>query len=146
MTIIVDTNILISACLNEESEIFKILNNLSDIIDFIIPDYALEEIEKHKLSICENTRRDINIFDQLLIQCCKNATIISVSSILTSTFELAAKLTQKTDLNDAPFVAVSLAYNALIWTGDIKLSRGLKRVGFNNIISTKELKDIIKGL
>ena len=146
MTIIVETNILLSACLNEESEIFKILNNLSDIIGFIIPDYALEEIEKNKLSICENTRRDINIFDQLLTQCCKNGTIISVSSIPTSTFELAAKLTQKTDLNDAPFVAVSLAYNALIWTGDIKLNRGLKRVGFNNIISTKELKDIIKGL
>lgn len=146
ITVIVDTNILISACLNEESDIFKILNDLSEIIDFIIPDYALDEIEKHKLSICESTRRDVNVFDQLLTQCCKNATIIPVSAIPTSTFELAANLTQKTDLNDAPFVAVSLAYNALIWTGDIKLNRGLKRIGFNYIISTKELKDIIKGL
>ena len=146
MTIIVDSNILISACLNEESEIFKILNDLSEIIDFIIPDYALEEIEKHKLSICKSIRRDINIFDLLLNQCCKNGTVISLSAIPISTFELAAKLTQQTDLNDTPFVAVSLAYNSLIWTGDIKLSRGLKRIGFNNIISTKELKDIIKGL
>ena len=79
MTIIVETNILLSACLNEESEIFKILNNLSDIIGFIIPDYALEEIEKHKLSICENTRRDVNIFDQLLTQYCNKWSVIEVS-------------------------------------------------------------------
>ena len=46
MTVITDTNILISACLNEESEIFKILNTLCETIDFVIPDYALAEIKK----------------------------------------------------------------------------------------------------
>lgn len=56
MTVITDTNILISACLNEESDIFKILNILSLTIDFVIPDYALTEIEKHKRSICEKHR------------------------------------------------------------------------------------------
>jgi|GEM_PF-4605089 len=45
MTVITDTNILISACLNEESGIFKILNTLSQTINFVIPDYALVEIE-----------------------------------------------------------------------------------------------------
>jgi hypothetical protein len=40
----------------------------------------------------------------------------------------------------------ALALNSLGWTGDRKLPNGVKRKGFTNIISTKELKDIIKGL
>jgi predicted nucleic acid-binding protein len=146
MTVIVDTNILISACLNGESEIFKILNTLSGIIDFVVPDYALEEIEKHKFSICENTGCDISIFNKLLVQCCDNGVIISVEEISTENFLLAQELTRKIDINDQAFVAFSLAFDAPIWTGDLKLSRGLKRIGFQNIISTKELKDIIKGI
>lgn len=146
MTVITDTNILISACLNEESEIFKILNTLSQTIDFVIPDYALAEIEKHKTSICESTGRNIFIFNKLLKQCCKNGIVISVAEIPTENFKLAEQLTKNIDINDKAFVAFSIAFEGLIWTGDLKLSRGLRRIGFKNIISTKELKDIIKGL
>jgi len=146
MTVITDTNILISACLNEESESFKILNTLSPTIDFVIPDYALAEIEKHKRSICESTGRNIDIFNKLLIQCCINGMVISVADISTEHFSLAEQLTKNVDINDKAFVAFSVAFEALIWTGDLKLSHGLKRIGFKNIISTKELKDIIKGL
>ncbi len=146
MTVIIDTNILISACLNIESEIFKILNTLSQTIDFVIPDYALEEIEKHKFSICKDTGRDIIIFNKLLTQCCTNGIIIAVKELSAEKFILAEQLTRNIDINDKVFVAFSIAFDALIWTGDLKLSRGLKRIGFKNIISTKELKDIIKGL
>ena len=146
MTVITDTNIIISACLNEKSEIFKILNTLSQTIDFVIPDYALEEIEKHKSFICQTTGKDINIFDKLLKQCCDNGISISVKELSTENLKLAEHLTRKIDINDKVFVAFSIALNAPIWTGDLKLSRGLKRVGFKNIISTKELKDIIKGI
>lgn len=146
MTVVVDTNIIISACLNEESDIFKILNTLSQTIDFVIPDYALAEIEKHKRSICKSTGRNIMIFDKLLNQCCDKGIIISVADISTDYFKLAEQLTKNIDINDQAFVSFSIALEALVWTGDLKLSRGLKRIGFNNIISTKELKDIIKGL
>jgi predicted nucleic acid-binding protein len=146
MTVITDTNILISACLNEESDIFKILTTLSQTIDFVIPDYALEEIEKHKKVICESTGRNIIIFDKLLKHCCDNGIVISVADISTKYFILAEQLTKNIDIDDTAFVAFSIALEALIWTGDLKLSRGLKRIGFKNIISTKELKYIIKGL
>jgi hypothetical protein len=41
---------------------------------------------------------------------------------------------------------VTIDYDALLWTGDVKLIRGLRRKGFNNTVTTKELKEIIKGL
>ena len=138
MTVIVDTNILISACLNEESDIFKILTTLSQTIDFVIPDYALAEIDKHKKAICESTGRNIVIFDKLLNQCCDNCSVISVADISTEYFILAEQLTKNVDINDVAFVAFSIAFEALIWTGDLKLNRGLKRIGFKNIISTKK--------
>jgi predicted nucleic acid-binding protein len=146
MIIILDTNVIISACLNEKSEIFKIISNLSVKIDFLIPDYALEEITKHKFALCKNTGYSISQFDKLLSQCCDNATIFSVEDISTSIFQQAAELTSNIDFNDKAFVAFSIAFDALIWTGDFKLNRGLKRAGFKNIISTKEFKDILKGL
>lgn len=146
MIIIIDTNIIISACLNEKSEIFKLLTNHSGNIDFLIPDYALEEITNHKLALCKNTGYSIAQFDRLLLKCCNNATITSVADISSAIFQQAEDLTRNIDINDQIFVAFSIAFDALIWTGDMKLNRGLKRVGFHNIISTKEFKAILKGL
>lgn len=146
MIIIIDTNILISACLNEKGEIFRMIRNLSGNIDFLIPDYALEEINKHKLAVCKNTGYSTFQFDKLLYQCCENATIFSVADISTDIFQQAADLTRNIDINDQAFVSFSIAFDALIWTGDLKLMKGLKRSGFRNIISTKEFKDILKAL
>ena len=146
MIIIIDTNIIISACLNENSEISKLVKNRSGNIDFLIPDYALEEINKHKLALCKNTGYSIVEFDRLLYQCCENAAIFSVADISTDIFQQAAELTKNIDINDKAFVAFSIAFDALIWTGDLKLKNGLKKAGFLNIISTKEFKDTLKGL
>ena len=146
MIIIIDTNIIISACLNENSEISKLVKNRSGNIDFLIPDYALEEINKHKLALCKNTGYSIVQFERLLYQCCENASIFSVADIPTDIFQQAAELTRNIDINDKAFVAFSIAFDALIWTGDLKLKNGLKKAGFLNIISTKEFKDTLKGL
>ena len=139
-------NIIISDCLNENSEISKLVRNRSGNIDFLIPDYALEEINKHKLSLCKNTGYSIVEFDRLLYQCCENAAIFSVADISTDIFQHAAELTRNIDIKDKAFVGFSIAFDALIWTGDLKLIKGLKRSGFRKIISTKEFKDILKGL
>jgi len=87
MTVITDTNILLSACLDEESE---------------------------------STGRNIDVFNKLLNQCCDNGIVISVADILTEYFSLAEQHTKNVDINDKAFVAFSLAFEALIWTGDLK--------------------------
>ncbi len=78
MIIIIDTNILIRACLNEKKEISKLVRNHTGNIDFLIPEYALEEINKHKLVLCKNTDYSIVQFDRLLYQCCKKSSIFLV--------------------------------------------------------------------
>lgn len=98
------------------------------------------------MALCKNTGYGIVQFDRLLYQCCENASIFSLADIPTDIFQQAAELTRNIDINDKAFVSFSIAFDALIWTGDLKLIKGLKRSGFRKIISTKEFKDILKGL
>ena len=58
----------------------------------------------------------------------------------------AKNLTDNIHKKDTIFIAFSLALDSLFWSGDIKLYKALKRKGFANIITTKEFKQIIKGL
>ena len=37
------------------------------------------------------------------------------------------------------FVATALFIDGFLWTGDKKLARGLRKNGYNNIITTSEL-------
>jgi predicted nucleic acid-binding protein len=50
------------------------------------------------------------------------------------------------DYNDLPFLAVAIYYDSLLWTGNLKLYKGLRRKGFKNVITAKELSQIIKGI
>ena len=53
--------------------------------------------------------------------------------------QLAYDLVKDIDPNDLLFVALSIQTGFKIWTGDLKLHQGLKKKGFVNIISTREL-------
>ena len=46
------------------------------------------------------------------------------------------------DLDDVPFLAMAKNLNAKLWTGDKKLIKGLKKKGFNDIVSTEDLASI----
>jgi predicted nucleic acid-binding protein len=57
MIIIVDTNIIIiSACLNKQSDLFTLLKSSKHKIDFVLPEYALEEINDHKVRVCYKSK------------------------------------------------------------------------------------------
>ena len=58
----------------------------------------------------------------------------------------AQTITKNIVEKDAIYVAFTIALDALLWTGDLKLYRGLRRKGFTNIVTTAQLKEIIKGI
>lgn len=55
----------------------------------------------------------------------------------------AYELVKDIDKKDLLFVALSIQTGFPIWTGDLKLYRGLTAKGFNKIITTNELITII---
>ena len=48
MTLIIDSNILISAALNAKSELFNLITRSYLKIDFVTPEFSLLEIKLHK--------------------------------------------------------------------------------------------------
>lgn len=115
MRLVIDTGILISALL-KDSVTRELL--LFSSIDFLLPEYAFEELEKHKDSISARSglsREDIEIVLSLIIE---NITIIPASK-LKPHVQKAHKLIGGIDPLDVPFAALALAVeNDGIWSND----------------------------
>jgi len=145
MIVIIDANIIISGIINPYGPIPEILLQ-NPGIDFIVPDYALEEIALHKLRICKETNTPAPFFDKLLEKLLSQGLVFSSDSINAAHIEKAGKLTLSVDRKDTLYIAFCLALDGMLWTGDLKLYKGLRRKGFHNIITTSELKEILKGM
>ena len=103
MRLVIDTSILISALL-KDSVTRQIL--LFSSIDFLLPEYAFEEIEKHKDNVSIRSglsRGEIEIVLSLIIE---NITIIPASK-LKPYMEKAHKIIGSIDPFDVPFVALA---------------------------------------
>ncbi len=145
MIVVVDANIIISGIINPYGLIPQILLQ-NPKIDFIVPDYALEEISLHKARICKETKMQAPDFDKLQEKLLSGVFVFSSESISAIQIEKANKLTLSVDVKDTLYIAFCFAFDALLWTGDFKLYKGLRRKEFKNIVTTKELSEIIKGI
>jgi predicted nucleic acid-binding protein len=145
MTIIVDANILISGIINPRGIIpALILEN--PWIEFVTPEYAIEEINLHKLRICKATKIPVPTFEASLSKILSHVLSFSGDGVSEADILQAEKITAAIDRKDIWYIAFAIAFDAMLWTGDLKLYRGLRRQGFNNIIITSELKEIIQGM
>ena len=146
MIIIIDSNILISACLDSKSELYNIIVTDNLNIEFITPHFALEEIKNHSNRICVKAKKSVFDFEKNLDEVLSHILLLPDEEVSDENLIRAEDLTKNIDVKDTIFIAFSLALNSLFWSGDIKLYKALKRKGFANIITTKEFKQIIKGL
>ncbi|MEP0713436.1 MAG: PIN domain-containing protein, partial [Algoriphagus sp.] len=69
-----------------------------------------------------------------------NEEIIPVETWLAS-----EKTLEKIDPDDIDFVALAEFLEAVLWTGDKVLYKGLKSQGFNKLVNTAELLDLRKA-
>ena len=72
--------------------------------------------------------------------------VFSSDSVDATYFNEAKIITANIDVKDSVYVGFALGLDAILWTGDTKLIRGLRRNKFQNVINTPELTEIIKGL
>ncbi len=146
MIIIVDTNVLISAALQPNRSLFQLLTKQYNHIDFITPEFAIKEIINNHERICQQVKINTTFFKINLDLILQNVHILPDAEIKAIHITDAENLTKNIDTDDKIFVAFFLALNALIWTGDVKLYKALRRNDFNNIITTKELSQLINAL
>jgi predicted nucleic acid-binding protein len=115
MILILNTSILISSLI-KDSVTRQIL--LLPFMKFYLPEYALEEIEAHKMKISRLSRLSTDEIDILLNLLLENISIIPSQTIQPYLSE-AEVMIGRIDPNDIPFLALALATeNDGIWSND----------------------------
>lgn len=146
MTVVVDANIIISGIINPYATISELILLEHPNLDFVTPEYAIEEIVSHKIKICKEAKVSASRFDETLDNFLSCILCFAVDMVSDLHVQQATNLVSSIDEKDIWYVAFALALDAMLWTGDLKLYRGLRRKRFSNVVTTKEMNQIIKGL
>ncbi|MCF2499269.1 PIN domain-containing protein [Dyadobacter chenhuakuii] len=143
MIVVIDTNILFSACISPNNRISEILFSPLPNIERISCYYAMAELFKHQAKIVQLSKQPIEAVSTLLYTIMKQVDFLNEKMIATEHFEEADRLTAGVDSNDLAFVALSLQKNGMLWTGDKKLTNHLKSLGFNRVVNTNDLYELL---
>jgi predicted nucleic acid-binding protein len=142
MKIIVDTNIIFSAILNSQNTIGQLLLRPNQL-QFYSPHFLQIEIQNHFQRIKKITKLEDSELNELIDILYTKIHFISEELIPKACLFEAEKLTSDVDFDDVLFVALAIHLNCKLWTGDKILSDALIKKGFEEFISTQELKGIV---
>lgn len=124
MIVIVDANIILSGIINPFGTIPELIFLKGRDIEFVTPDYTLEEIRLHKNRICKETSLLPSTYMYLLDELLSNILVFSSDVVSTSAIKAASSLVASIDEKDMLYVAFTVHLEGLLWTGDRKLYRG----------------------
>lgn len=143
MIVIVDANILFSALITPQNRIGEIIAYPASKVTIMSVHYAFVELFKHQPKLIKYSKRPekecLNILESLL----RNIEFYSENIIQQQHFTTAEELTIGVDLFDINYVALALQTGGLLWTGDKKLANHLKLQGFDRVINTAELYELL---
>lgn len=138
MRLILDTNILIAALI-KDSLTREIL--FWPGFEFLLPEYALEEVNRHKAKIVRHARLKSKDIDLLLGLLLESITVIPVERIAPY-LQAAEALIGAVDPDDVPFVALALAEaNDGIWSND----RAFEQLQGIQLWTTSDIKAYLRN-
>jgi predicted nucleic acid-binding protein len=143
MRIVVDTNIVFSALINSGSTIPEMIVAPFSNFKFFTSDYLFKELENHKGKLQKASKLTEEEISRAKTELFKYIKTISLELIPQEMWLVAEDLTFDIDPDDIPFVALSIFLDAHLWTGDKILYAGLKKKGFNNVLLTPELREML---
>ncbi|HLC73432.1 MAG TPA: putative toxin-antitoxin system toxin component, PIN family [Candidatus Nanoarchaeia archaeon] len=115
MKIVIDTNVFMAGLL-KDSEVRRLL--IDENINFFLPEYAINEVEKYKTELCNKSGYSEEDFESMISFLLENIEIVAFEQIKMY-IEIAEKIMNSIDIKDAPFIATSLAIKADgIWSFD----------------------------
>ena len=144
MKVVVDTNIVFSAILNSNGLIGELLFNSEDQFEYYSSEFIIDELTKYRTKLQSLAKISEEEIDVSITQLLKNIDLISTIAIAEIHWNRAYELVFDVDEHDTPFLATALALDAVVWTGDKKLIKGLRAKEFQGIYSTTELYELRK--
>lgn len=133
LLIVIDTNILFSALLAEGSRVSRIV--LRSPHRFYIGETALVELFEHKERIARFSRLRPDVLAQALHTLLRKLNLFKEDLIAEPHWATARELCKDIDPDDERFVALTLALDGVLWTGDKRLRRGLEAKGFDRFFT-----------
>jgi len=146
MNIVVDTNIVFSALINSRSTIPEIIVTPYTNFRFYTSEYLFDELEEHKNKLQKASKLSEKEINRTKTELFKYINTISLEIIPTEIWQQAKDLTFDIDPDDIPFVALSIYLDAYLWTGDKILYNGLKGKGFNKVLLTSAMRNMLNSL
>ena len=140
LKVVVDTNKIIAALLRE-GRVRRVL--LHPGLEVLLPKYVLEEIKEHREEIAQKVPEEA--LDLLLAKLSRKVRVVSVKEVSARAFQQALKIAKGFDPDDYPFIAVSLGFDAPIWTNDKNLiEHGLESKEYT-AIDTWAVEKLLEG-
>lgn len=143
MIITVDANILFSALITPANKLARIISHPSLPAQLVSGYYLIEELAKHHDKIVRFSKKPEQIVLDLKQSYLKNIQLYDETLIDKQFWLEAENLTNGVDNFDVSYVALTLQTGGLLWTGDKKLAQHLKIMGFDHVLSTAELSDLL---
>lgn len=108
MIVVVDTNILLSACISPNNKINEILLNPLPNIERVSCYYAFAELFKHQEKIVKLAKQPVNDVATVLYAILRQIEFLNENIIEKEYWQKADRLTSGIDANDINFVALAL--------------------------------------
>jgi len=116
---VIDVNVLMSILISGKSQYI----NIFSLFDFILPEFALVELNLYKDVVTQKTKLDENQFRQYAY------TIFSLIRFLPTfiqkekSIKNATKLCEKVDIKDVSYVSLAIDTDLILLTRDERLQR-----------------------
>lgn len=146
MRLVVDTNIVISAIINDKGKIGELLLNKPIDIHFLSPDFLLEELSIHTEKILNITGYNEFEFQQIKLLVTSNIKFVDARKIKKENWENSYHMLADIDEKDTSFLALNLEIDGFLWTGDKKLIKGLHNKNYDKVVTTDLLYSKYFGL
>jgi predicted nucleic acid-binding protein len=140
--LVVDSNIVFSAILSTQGRFGQLLINGTRHFEFYTIALLAEEIDRHKQKIMRIAALDEATYQQTVRSILSKLTFVDDIALSDQELRTAMELTADIDADDTMYVALNDHLRAHLWTGDKKLTNGLRDKGYDRIISTDEVYSI----
>jgi predicted nucleic acid-binding protein len=140
MNYVVDANVLMSIIISGKA----IYKPLLSYYKFIVPEFALVEIDKYKDIIFEKAKMQKSELINFSYSVFSEIVVLPNYVMDEYVIEKAVELTKNVDIKDVSYIALSMQLDLVLLTREKKLIAGVKKNKYNKIMLFDDfLKNII---
>ena len=144
LKVVVDANVLISAIYKPDGPVANAIFDAFGRVDLLTPEYIFEEMKAHADRIANERGTEVHRVETAFDKLIARTRVVPLQMISKAARDQADLLTLDIDPKDVAYVALALSQQAVLWTMDQKLAKGLARKDVRICIDTAILRNIIE--